>query len=576
MDATGETRGDRFARVAAGAVLFVPAVAFSFSFPEHFRFPKMMAGEGLVFLGALATAAAKWRWGGRPARWTDFAWDLTVAAAVVSLYMGATHRLTGWQDIARLAAYSSAFALFRQLENPWKLLPLVVLAAAVNAGLALLQAGGLGLWESSREGRHAIYGTFGNPNLLAEYLAPAVVLCLAGWYGSQRRVAVGKLVVGGMLVLMIALTGSRAAVLGVCAGVLVLEFRRRFTRARSTAILALLGVVLAGTLSLRAGGGLPGLTPNPTLSTRGLMWTVAVREWRQSPWWGAGPGSYGSGFLRSAAAAMGERKPDSVYAGVTREAHHDGLQLLAERGLLGAGMLLLAAGLAWRGIPTYGNAIFGMAIVTAVGVESCFGFPLRVMATGLVVAWAVACTSHSVEQTRGPAASDLPIPALAAAIRTLAVAVAGLLLLGRCVLAEAALGRGNETALRAGLRALPDHGELHFRLGLGLVGAGRLPEAEAEFIAAQPGFPDPDVLFNLGWIALQQKNDALAADRFKEGLRLYPYFKAPAWADYALALRGLGRRDEAIAAAQRALEIDPGLGRARVLLGELQSRNRGR
>ena len=56
----------------------------------------------------------------------------------------------------------------------------------------------------------------------------------------------------------------------------------------------------------------------------------------------------------------------------------------------------------------------------------------------------------------------------------------------------------------------------------------------------------------------------------KEGLRLYPFFKAPAWADYALALRGLGKRDEAMGAAERALEIDPGLGRARVLLTELQ------
>src|SRR5688572_8280497 len=171
---------DPLIRWIAGSIVFVPAVAFWFGFDERFRTPKMLAGVGLALLGALAVSLAPHRFRLKPPRWADFAFDLVVVTAILSLLAGTTHRLTGWEDVLRLAGLSAAFSIFRRMDRPRDLLPLIALAAAANGGLALLQAAGLGFWETGRSGRHAVYGTFGNPNLLAEWLAVALPVIIAG------------------------------------------------------------------------------------------------------------------------------------------------------------------------------------------------------------------------------------------------------------------------------------------------------------------------------------------------------------------------------------------------------------
>ena len=115
-----------------------------------------------------------------------------------------------------------------------------------------------------------------------------------------------------------------------------------------------------------------------------------------------------------------------------------------------------------------------------------------------------------------------------------------------------------EPALRSALRLTPTDGELRFRLALWLRAAGRVTEAGPEFEAALPGHPDPDIRFNLGKLALDRKDFDQAVRHFAEGLRVYPFFSAPAWADYALALHGAGRDDEALRTRYAALyHVDP-------------------
>ena len=64
---------------------------------------------------------------------------------------------------------------------------------------------------------------------------------------------------------------------------------------------------------------------------------------------------------------------------------------------------------------------------------------------------------------------------------------------------------------------------------------------------------DPDVQFNLGWIALQEKKYRESIAWFVEGLRLYPYYRPSAWRDLAAAYRGAGMRAEAVEAEKRAV-----------------------
>jgi O-antigen ligase len=563
----------RYYTLVAAALLFVPTVAFSVSASESFRNPKLWAGAGIAFLGALGS----WwlgRHGDRKADYGDAVWGLTAIAAAVSL-VNTTHLLTGLTELMRLVALVLAFSLLRRAPDPWRALPAIILAGTVNATMALSQwAGWRPDWWVPWEGRHAVYGTFGNPNFLAEYLAPAIVLAV-GWSlenGRRRRWAVGT--VAGMLMLIsLVLTVSRAGWLGLGTGLIVLvalglpalrmEGRGKLLAMTATGFMA----VATGTTSplwTRIESSFSGNEPG--VETRVFMWKVAQVQFREHPALGSGPGGYGLGYLDAAAGLMDSGTPSPAYAGITGEAHNDALQLLAERGAVGAvawiAALVFLMVPAFRSLPgSCGGARIRIAAsfgaVAAVLVESGFGFPVRIFPTAAVFLFALACLAPL--KTAGPAWLCHAIR-----MRSLGLPIAGLVLLGLTVSADMALGRGKnrpdgEASLRAGLMILPWHGELHFRLGLNLMSQGRLGEATKEFNAALPGFKDPDVYFNLGVTAMREKKYADATGFFREGLRRYPRYKPAAWADLAEALWNKGDKTEAAVAASRAVGLDQGL-----------------
>lgn len=583
---TERAPGRRWEAVAAGAVLFVPAVlvnpVVSSVFSERFLNPKAWTGSGLAWLAMLGVMAAR-RWNGEArVRIGDGIWFLTVMAAAVSL-ANCGHALTGAQELSRLASLAALFLLLRTAGDPWRLLPLLLAAGAANALLAFGQAAGIGPEWGVREGRHAIYGTFGNPSFLGEYLAPLVILA-AAWAvagdGRARWVGGGALaaaLLGGVL-----LTVSRAAWLGLAAGGAVFAsvalpvLRRPGAVARSAAILALpaaVTLVLWKPLWVRIASSAP--ARDPGVVTRVFMWRVAASQFADHPVLGVGPGGYGLGYLDHAARLQRPGAAGPAYAGITREAHSDPLQLLAERGALGAAAWLAA--FVWIMLPaarvvpaTAGEsrlrAAAALGALAAILVESLFGFPMRVFPVAGVFLWALA-----VLPRRDPGAG---IP-----MRTAAVPVAGLALVclwldGRTMVAdgELAAGRGSaggETALRRGLALLPAHGELNFRLGREMLRQDRFAEAASGFKAALPGFPDPDAFFNLGLTAKREGRYPEAVDWFQEGLRRYPYYRPEAYADLAETLLAAGRPAEARAAALRALAINPALSRARGVLNQL-------
>ncbi|WP_428485200.1 glycosyltransferase family 9 protein [Rhodopila sp.] len=93
--------------------------------------------------------------------------------------------------------------------------------------------------------------------------------------------------------------------------------------------------------------------------------------------------------------------------------------------------------------------------------------------------------------------------------------------------------------------------------GLAALAARQTQAAEAAFGAALNVEPDhPMALTKLAEIALRRKDHALATHRLNAALAIQPHF-APAWCELSQACWMAGRRQDALAAARRAVDIQP-------------------
>jgi O-antigen ligase len=592
MSENASRLADRFLRIGITVCFVIPALAWSNLVPERFMFPKLVVGEFLFFsLGAIGALLGPMRatGGWRSLPWGEMVLLLPVLAAQESLIL-AGHR-EGWlwgpgpAEILRLFTLIGIYMSIRWRFSPKSLIGPLLAAGIMNAVVAIAQAAGVSIWETAREGRHAVYGTFGNPNMLAEYLAPLAILGLAVALAARTKVSRVVATVAVLLFLVaMMLTETRAAWLGLIAGLAVFAMLAGDKRIRKVALAAIvLPLVLVALWAPLRSRVLLGASGNdPGVATRSFMWRVALEMFHDHPILGVGPAGYGLRYLDYAAKVQESGKDRPLYAGITVEAHSDPLQLLAEGGIVGLLAWLGVIGwLSWRSFRRIrGQAgservylAAGLAVAMAVAVESLVGFPFRSFPVACLFFWGLAVAVPPADW--GLFKSQRILQLLGIVGLCLAVVVL------HPFLARAYLGAGagrpdGASQLERGLRLMPDDGELRFRLGIARMREERMDEAAKEFERALPVFPDPDVRFNLGYLALQKKDYAKAEEWFREGLRRYPYFKAPAWADYALALNGLGRRDEARTAAERALEIDPGLGRARVFLAELDRKGRRR
>ena len=100
-------------------------------------------------------------------------------------------------------------------------------------------------------------------------------------------------------------------------------------------------------------------------------------------------------------------------------------------------------------------------------------------------------------------------------------------------------------------------------------GLGRLAEARALLEDLVRDYPSHvDALSNLAAVAAQQQDWAAAEQYARDAVKLGPRLADP-WNTLGLALSGLGRADEAGAAFEKALELDPAYWRARLNLGDV-------
>jgi O-antigen ligase len=174
-----------------------------------------------------------------------------------------------------------------------------------------------------------VFGTLVNPNSLAGFLVIAFAPTLAWVWGRARgwdaRVKWLTLVlVGGLMVLVLALTGSRGGFVAFAAMIMVGLFCIVPSGSRRTGWVAaaLAGMVVVFIAAERAGVIHLGTT---SVAARRDYWEGAVAIARDHPWLGTGPGTYGSIYPKYKVASSEE----------AQLAHNNFLQMWSDSGVAG-------------------------------------------------------------------------------------------------------------------------------------------------------------------------------------------------------------------------------------------------
>jgi O-antigen ligase len=203
--------------------------------------------------------------------------------------------------------------------------------------------------------RTRIHGTLGNPNVLATFLLVgigATALLAVDQRGVRRWLLLAGL---DVQIIALALTDSRGGYAGLTGlllsgAIFLWPVRRRAGAVLITAgVMAAFSVLALPSVGLRAGSVT--LDEGDTAASRLFIWRTAVRMWQAHPAWGTGVGTFN--------AAYAAHRPPGVlttYAimRIPGSAHNDYLQLLAEIGVGGVALLLVATGWGlWRAARRY-------------------------------------------------------------------------------------------------------------------------------------------------------------------------------------------------------------------------------
>jgi hypothetical protein len=344
-----------------------------------------MALRGLPFVVAVAGVAAGWG----AARYAGFGPLLWVAILVVlAVVPPAERRLLdrGWLFAGLLLLGSSwlvaedhetalrlsllfvlaalLFGLARRVPPDDRLVGLIALGIALTAVVALTQAfGGLerarGMvtdlppqWREAatvRLGGGRVFGTSALPGHYAALLLLTAPLVVERGWRSVRWRRVGWCVVLALIVVAMVLTRS-LAVPAVAAALLV---ALTVGKARGRLVPLAAGVVLVAIVAVVASRhDLGSLEP---IRLRWVNWQTTGWVFGQHPWLGVGLGGVGQAGLLAPTAA----------ANITPYAHNTYLQLLAEFGIAGVGLLAVGVWALLRLIRAGFAAHPGLALAVA-------------------------------------------------------------------------------------------------------------------------------------------------------------------------------------------------------------------
>lgn len=356
------------------------------------RLPTLMVELGILGL-AIAWAWSWWRAPRRELRLTalDAALGFLLFWALFSTLFAPYYHAAE----AAILAIVCYVALYGYLAFTPSFSGLSLALGAVRAQAAFQSL--LVLWQA-RGGADALRaaGTFYNPNLLAGFLAAALLLLIGGQVfpppsGDARRRPlrlVGALAEGVLLLSALISTGSRGGVLALAAGLLVLLLLRSWRVAATVFSLAAAALLLIPNPLVERMRSLP--STDAFAFTRLSVWKGALAMMLDHPWVGIGLGQYEYVSTRY---AFPIHTHWAKYSRVAENAHSEYLQAGAEMGVPG---LLLALGVLtlltlsvarWmRRAPrtTWGPVATLFSAVVSIAAHSVVDFPLHTPPTALL------------------------------------------------------------------------------------------------------------------------------------------------------------------------------------------------
>lgn len=473
-----------------------------------------------------------------------------------------------WRSVFLLitfAATSYAFFIFISESGepgaPLWVVPLFSLAFILLAALQYFDHDPLAvksryaydLWRGYRA-----YAVFGNPNLMADFLAIAAPVCVGvgAFHKDKRQRILGWAAAVGIIPCLIA-AGSRGALLGAAAGTGVMVICLSATGARRSALpyVALAPLLIAAISVFVVFQGKT--IKRESMRQRLMTWNISISMIRKNPATGVGFDRFGREFLSYQAEYL--KKPasfgDVALANIEkqRHAHNEYLQTAAETGIPGlVAFLALIAALALRLTRcAFARGPSGPVASALLGslfsfcAVAFFSFPLRIPITAsmlaLLAACAAACPTSARPASRGvkfPSAAFLSEPRVRAEAWALIILIAFLALIDlsaepllSSVLTKAGQrsysgGQSAEAQSYCGKALTADwlNGDAAYCLGLAYLAAGHYDESEYFLRMSLKAIDDPFIHYNMGVANVKMKNYAAAENEFKTMRAMAPTY----------------------------------------------------
>jgi O-antigen ligase len=331
---------------------------------ETFRLPKEMAFRAeaiaLALTGVFAATAARSRWRDALKTIPRWEWILLGAIAVwcIVTTLTSSNRPLSEASLVTVAAALVVYVATRVIAPALRMSVLFVVFAGAFANAVVVTLQELRIWNPfvfppEVTGHSQSVGLLGNANDVGTLLAgPAVVALIAavavrGWQRVLYGTAAAVLFTG------VAMSQTRTAMIAFAAGTIVAALLRPWRQAIAVAVL----LVIFAAVALRPSTGIRANFTRlataarqrdyPVLfSERAVPFLSAIEMLRANPVVGVGPGGFKYHFMLTRL-AMEKRYPPSWTRGWPMnfgETHNDHLQVAAETGLPGYGLLFAAIG----------------------------------------------------------------------------------------------------------------------------------------------------------------------------------------------------------------------------------------
>ncbi len=440
-------------------------------------------------------------------------------------------------------------------------------------------------WEPNQLLKSRIVSTFGNPNYFGSFIAAALLFLLPmAWKRRQNSLRLGALVALflGMLVCLYT-TKSRGGVMALLVGGFgmlwfgAFLFQRRAYRwaVRGGLVLAML-LVLGGlmyegqqatgqeSLVDRIGEGLQGRSPS--INNRMVLWQAALAMWSRNPVLGAGLEQFSIEFIPTLERLVADPEHqsyrvivanmESIYA---TSPHNEYVQMLAELGLVGAGLFIfLNVALLWglvrilrerarlrlrRSEATF-YVLGAIGAILAVLTDACVSFPLRLPVNAYYYYFYCGAALVLIRRLGGDI--TLPLPRLPQGLLRPALAVVLLLSSGatlwswsreypahhyfylakrevdKVVANQVEAEREARLRLYQTLEYSPDHGEAHFLLARVLGTTTDFTEAQRELRNAARTWGNPGVYLQSGQLYFVNNELTRARQQWQRMADLHP------------------------------------------------------